>query len=171
MTDQISPESETVIEAAAQALANDHWRPSVPLSYMQPSAREKYRRMARIVLEAAGLAQTPDLKVVMEILAKFHRNSCYPQASEGELRMYAEEIISSASPHSSTGRNINDVISTLPQARQDKIAERAAALSSTLLTCPRCKREPADKALLGSDDEGHICGTCWTNDRHAEDSK
>jgi hypothetical protein len=40
--------------------------------------------------------------------------------------------------------------------------------TSTDGNCPRCKREPADKALLGSDDEGHICGTCWSNDRHAD---
>jgi hypothetical protein len=42
--------------------------------------------------------------------------------------------------------------------------------TSTDGNCPRCKREPADKALLGSDAEGHICGTCWSNDRNAESS-
>jgi len=47
---------------------------------------------------------------------------------------------------------------------------RAATDTSTGGNCPRCKREPADKALLGSDDEGHICGTCWSNDRHADSS-
>lgn len=29
--------------------------------------------------------------------------------------------------------------------------------------CPRCLVNPVDLALLGTDEEGHICGTCWTN--------
>lgn len=34
--------------------------------------------------------------------------------------------------------------------------------------CPRCKSKPVDSALLGRDGEGHICGECWTADRHNE---
>lgn len=45
----------------------------------------------------------------------------------------------------------------------------ASPLSSTNQVCPRCKKEPIDLALLGSADEGHICGTCWAEDRHASE--
>lgn len=37
--------------------------------------------------------------------------------------------------------------------------------------CTRCNRHPADPALLGSDEEGHICGACWSEDQHADSSE
>lgn len=37
--------------------------------------------------------------------------------------------------------------------------------------CPRCLVNPIDLALLGSDDEGNICGECWNKDRENDDRK
>ena len=33
--------------------------------------------------------------------------------------------------------------------------------------CPRCLTRHIDLALLGTEGEGHICGKCWEEDRHA----
>jgi hypothetical protein len=41
-----------------------------------------------------------------------------------------------------------------------------AALRNEQEICPRCHLLPADNALLGNAGEGHICGECWTQDRH-----
>lgn len=34
--------------------------------------------------------------------------------------------------------------------------------------CPRCGENPVDLAFFGTEAEGHLCGSCWSNDRHAE---
>jgi hypothetical protein len=36
--------------------------------------------------------------------------------------------------------------------------------------CPRCKANQIDPVLLGTEEEGHICGQCWVNDR-AQDER
>ena len=38
--------------------------------------------------------------------------------------------------------------------------------------CPRCLVNPLGPKpiFLGSESEGHICGECWAQDRHAEDN-
>lgn len=35
--------------------------------------------------------------------------------------------------------------------------------------CPRCHERPVDKALLGDEGEGHICGECWRSERLSEE--
>ena len=39
----------------------------------------------------------------------------------------------------------------------------------SLSLCPRCHERPLDPVLLGSKEEGHICGECWEDDREADD--
>lgn len=38
------------------------------------------------------------------------------------------------------------------------------------IMCPRCHLNPKDYALLGRDNEGHVCGGCWTADRYDDAS-
>lgn len=37
--------------------------------------------------------------------------------------------------------------------------------------CPRCRRYPVDLALLGTKEEGHVCGECWKDDRRADEAE
>ena len=35
--------------------------------------------------------------------------------------------------------------------------------------CPRCGVELGDQPIyLGREDEGHVCGDCWTKDRYED---
>lgn len=50
--------------------------------------------------------------------------------------------------------------------------DRARAAIEAMRTesdkCPRCGANRIDTALLGKAGEGHVCGACWAEDRHAE---
>jgi hypothetical protein len=48
-------DEEVMIEAGAQALANDVWHPPQPLKHLSPSDVRNYKRQARLVLAAVGL--------------------------------------------------------------------------------------------------------------------
>lgn len=49
--------SADIVEACAQALANDYWHPPQKLSILAKHDAEKFRRQARLVLGAASVAQ------------------------------------------------------------------------------------------------------------------
>lgn len=48
------------------------------------------------------------------------------------------------------------------------VADRELYRGSDAPRCPRCKRNDADPIFLGTEREGHICGSCWQADREAE---
>lgn len=54
----------------------------------------------------------------------------------------------------------------LDGSRADRRAERLRNLD----LCPRCRNRPYDRALWGKENEGHVCGECWKDDRNAEEA-
>lgn len=75
--------------------------------------------------------------------------------------------------HSIVGINeINGAVIMKKRRRINSFEVQAAAaeLTQALMQsiCPRCGTNRIDRALLGTEAEGHICGDCWQQDRAAE---
>ena len=48
------------------------------------------------------------------------------------------------------------------------IENEPKALRAIGLLCPRCLTRRIDPVLIGSKEEGHICGNCWLEDRRRD---
>lgn len=115
-----------------------------------PTSLEEWIDVAMLALDGAmrcaGPASTPEL-VCLFLRAKLEKN---------KLRQWPD------------WRTLPDD-APIEHIRSPSDYDATVTASIGQLSCPRCGAALDNKPIfIGNADEGHICGDCWVQDRHAE---